>query len=204
MLEHRGLHTSDAGAVITPHRFTSITGEVVDVPDPDLLVHLQFRRFAGCPVCNLHLRSVVRRHDEITAAGIREIVVFHSTTGDLLTYEAELPFAVLADPGKRLYVEFGVESTRRTLLDPRAWPSIVRGIARSAVDVVRRGHPSPPLNPPGGRFGQPADFLIAPDGHVLASHYGSHADDQWSIDELLHLTQTAMRGSPPARPAPGR
>jgi len=32
------------------------------IPEPDGLVHLQFRRFAGCPVCNLHLRSFASRH----------------------------------------------------------------------------------------------------------------------------------------------
>jgi hypothetical protein len=28
------------------------------------------RRFAGCPICNLHLREIARRHDELVAAGI--------------------------------------------------------------------------------------------------------------------------------------
>ncbi|MEE3918755.1 hypothetical protein V2I01_10735 [Micromonospora sp. BRA006-A] len=55
-----------------------MTGTGVDLPDPDRLIHLQFRRFAGCPVCNLHLRSIVRRHAEIEAAGVREVVLFHS------------------------------------------------------------------------------------------------------------------------------
>jgi hypothetical protein len=33
----------------------------------------------------------------------------------------------------------------------------------------------------------PADFLIASDGAVVARKYGKHADDQWSVDELLRL-----------------
>jgi hypothetical protein len=33
----------------------------------------------------------------------------------------------------------------------------------------------------------PADFLIAPDGGVVARKYGEHADDQWSVDEILRL-----------------
>ena len=60
-----------------------VVGEPVALPDPDRLVHLQFRRFAGCPVCNLHLRTIVRRHAEITAAGVREVVVFHSSATEL-------------------------------------------------------------------------------------------------------------------------
>ena len=33
------------------------SGQLVTVPDPaGDCVHLQLRRFAGCPICNLHLR----------------------------------------------------------------------------------------------------------------------------------------------------
>ena len=56
------------------------SGQQVTIPDPEGdYVHLQLRRFAGCPICNLHLRSIVTRHDEIRSHGIREVVVFHST-----------------------------------------------------------------------------------------------------------------------------
>jgi hypothetical protein len=158
-------------------------GGPVLVPHPDRLVHLQFRRFAGCPVCNLHLRSIVTRHDEITAAGITEVVVFHSTADELRPHVADLPFAVIADPDKRLYVEFGVESAPRALLDPRAWGAIVRGIVRDLGPVLRGRRPLP--TPSGGRLGLPADFLIAPDGRIVAEKRGAHAYDQWTVDELL-------------------
>ena len=36
-----------------------------------------------------------------------------------------------------------------------------------------------------------ADFLIGPDGRVQAAKYGRHADDQWSVDELLNLAGRA-------------
>jgi hypothetical protein len=36
-------------------------------------------------------------------------------------------------------------------------------------------------------LGLPADFLIDPDGSVVAVHYGRHADDQWSVDQLLDI-----------------
>ena len=82
-------------------------------PIPIDIVHLQFRRFAGCPICNVHLQSIVRRHDEITNAGIREVVVFHSTDQELRRYVDDLPFAVVGDPAKALYAEFGVGSSPR-------------------------------------------------------------------------------------------
>lgn len=45
-------------------------------------------------------------------------------------------------------------------------------------------------------LGLPADLLIAADGRVVAAKYGSHAYDQWSVDELLalagHTTEEAQ------------
>src|SRR5437667_11924912 len=71
------------GVVLHPRELHNIDTERVRVPDREALVHLQFRRFAGCPVCNLHLRSFVERYPEITAASIREVIVFHSWQEEL-------------------------------------------------------------------------------------------------------------------------
>ncbi|ABK73704.1 peroxiredoxin-like family protein [Mycolicibacterium smegmatis] len=167
---------------INASEFHSVTGKLVRVPDPDRLVHLQFRRFAGCPICNLHLRSFVARHDELERASIREVVFFHSPADELARHTADLPFATVGDPDKVVYRRFGVEQGARALLDPRSWPSIVRGVALTTAGRFR----TPSLRQPGGRLGLPADFLIAPDGTVAAAKYGRHADDQWSVDEVLH------------------
>ncbi|MGW6567384.1 peroxiredoxin-like family protein [Streptomyces sp. NPDC054975] len=159
-------------------------------PDPGRLVHLQFRRFAGCPICHLHLRSFVRRYEEIEAAGIREVVVFHSPPEELRPHVDGLPFPVVADPDKRLYAAFGVEASPRSLLSPRAWGPIARAVVLGTWAMLR-GRARPPVrNPRGGRLGLPADFLITPDGHVAAAKYGTHADDQWPVDELLALAAT--------------
>jgi peroxiredoxin len=177
----------------------AISGERLSIPDAQQLIHLQLRRFAGCPVCNLHLQSVARRHDSIAAAGIREVVVFHSSVEELLVHATDLPFAVVADPEKRLHAEFGAEAAPRAMLDPRAWAPILRGVSLSLWAIVRHHGRVPAINPEGGRFELPAEFLIARDGRVLARKYGAHAYDQWSVDELLALVKacTAERGAPP-------
>ncbi|MEU4130387.1 peroxiredoxin-like family protein [Streptomyces wuyuanensis] len=182
-----------AGSVVSPRTLTAVTGEAVPVPAPDRLVHLQFRRFAGCPVCNLHLRSVVRRHEEIEAAGVREVVVFHSPARELREHVAGLPFAVVADPAKELYTEFGVEASPRALLSPRAWGPVLRAVLRGAWTVLRGRERRPSSRPHGGRLGLPADFLIAADGRVVAAKYGEHVYDQWSVDELLASARGATR-----------
>jgi peroxiredoxin len=169
----------DVGERISELALTSISGEEVRVPDPDELVHLQFRRFAGCPYCNLHLHSFATEHDRIRAAGVREVVLFHSSAEQLRAHNEEVPFAVVADPEKRLYRQFGVESSPRAVLDPRAWYPGIRG-------AVRRRNPLAG-DQRAGVLGLPADFLIASDGRVVARKYGAHAYDQWSVDELLSL-----------------
>lgn len=174
------------GERLGPLRLATLSGPI-EVPATDHLTHLQFRRFAGCPVCDLHLRSFVRRHGEIERAGIKEIVFFHSEQGELRTHAAGLPFLLVADPAKQWYAHFRVEASRRALSDPRAWPYIVIGVVRSLLRVIGGRQAMPPVAPEGGNLGLPADFLIGADGTVLACNYGEHAYDQWSVDDLLRL-----------------
>jgi peroxiredoxin len=179
------------GDVVPGRKLETYTGGQVALPAPDKGVHLQLRRFAGCPVCNLHLRSFAQRNTEIEAAGVREIVVFHSTAEALAKYEAELPFAMVADPDKRLYQEFGVEPSLKALLNPAVWLTIAKAMSGSIWATLRGRAPLAPLAPRGGNFGLPADLLIAPGGRVVAVKYGRHAYDQWSVEELLDQVATA-------------
>lgn len=171
------------GQVIGKNTLVSVDSAPVPIPDESRLVHLQFRRFAGCPFCSLHLRLFARRHDEIAAANIREVVVFRSTSAALRRHHSGVPFAVVADSSGKLYADFGVGSAPGALLNPRV---LVR-----ALPNMLRLLPGLPGLPPSGEsaFGLPADFLIAPDGQVRACKYGVHADDQWSVDDLLALAR---------------
>lgn len=180
-----------AGENLTYRELTSIHGNPVPLPDADRQVHLQFRRYSGCPVCNLHLRSIARRHDEVQAAGIREVVVFHSSVATMLEFQGLLPFAAVADPQKKLYAEFGVGSMSPTAaLKPRSWLAAGRALAQA-----------PSLRGASGRgeehMGLPADFLIGSDGRVLVVKHGRYVDDQWSVDELLGLARSRQPSTTP-------
>lgn len=185
------------GDVLQARVLMDIHGDTVPVPEPPWLVHLQFRRYAGCPVCNLHLRSITRRHEEIVAAGVREVAVFHSGADTMLEFQGGLPFAAIADPEKKLYAEFGVEkmstvAALRAALSPRSWRAAARALtqAPSLSGAVGRGEE---------HLGLPADFLIGPDGRILAARYGRYVDDHWSVDELLDLTTIARCALDPAQ-----
>jgi peroxiredoxin len=187
---HRTSETSDkarVGDAFPTLELTATSGRLVTVPDPGGdYVHLQLRRFAGCPICNLHLRSIVARQDQIRSRGIREVIVFHSTAAELAKHEAELPFPLIADPKRELYRRLAVERRLSSLLRLRALRAAVAGlIAAFAKRSTKRGALGP-IKPTGGRLGLPADFLIAPDGRITALKYGRHAYDQWTVDELLN------------------
>lgn len=173
----------NTGDKVNARTLTTIEGGGVALPAADGLVHLQFRRFAGCPICNLHMHEVASRHNEIANAGVIEVVVFHSSADRLRRYVAELPFAVVADPERKLYDEFGVHNSIRGMLNKNVARAVGRGMrqTRSARALVGS------LAPTENHLGMPADFLIASDGAVVARKYGQHADDQWSVDELLRL-----------------
>ena len=179
--------------VLPARELVGAGGERVAIPDAERLVHLQFRRFAGCPVCNLHLHSVAERHDELVAANVREVVVFHSTLKELAEHASAFPFTVVADPGKRLYREFGVGTAPAAMLHPRVLLPEVRASAHLARRLLKGEQRLPPMRPSGGHWSLPADFLIGTDGRVLGSAHGAHAYDQWSVDEVLALARSAQR-----------
>jgi len=174
------------GGVFPTLELAATSGQQVTVPDPaGGYVHLQLRRFAGCPICNRHLRSIVTRHDEIRSHGIREVVVFHSTAAELAKFEAELPFPLIADPERELYRRLGVERGLSSLLSTRALRAAIAGQTAALGNRSTKRGALGPIKPTGGRLGLPADFLIAPDGRIAALKYGQHAYDQWTVDELL-------------------
>jgi peroxiredoxin len=92
-----------AGASFPTLALETIHGRGVTIPDKtSQFVHLQFRRFAGCPICNFHLRTFVKRYAELKTSRIREVVIFHSPKDSLLPYQGSFPFDVVGDPEKAL------------------------------------------------------------------------------------------------------
>jgi peroxiredoxin len=173
-----------AGEAFPLREVTTLDGARARIPDPQRLVHLQLRRYAGCPICSLHLRTFVRRKDELDGANVREVIVFHSPAAELRKVHSQLPFDLVPDPSRRLYDALGLTRSARALLDPRAWSAVARAVLTGASA-------DPSAGVGDGSLGLPGDFLIARDGRIVAVKYGVHADDQWSIDELLALVTGA-------------
>nr|WP_285171513.1 peroxiredoxin-like family protein [Mycobacterium tuberculosis] len=177
------------GATVPTRRLQDINDQPVDVPAATGRTHLQFRRFAACPICHLHLRSFANRHQEVADSGITEVVFFHSAADALRGYQSLLPFAVIADPDRVQYREFGVEKSLGAITHPRALWAAVRGSAA----MLHRNDPERAgvgFGDGTTHLGLPADFLLDADGTVAAVHYGRHADDQWSVDQLIDINRS--------------
>ncbi len=171
------------GRIAPAFEVQTILGGNVRVPAPESdYIHLQFRRFAGCPVCNFHLRTMALRQPEIAAAGVRQVVFFHSSREEMLRYQAQLPFDCIADEVKQHYRSFGVETSWRALFHPGVFWSGMRWVLATGRFYRKAEN---------GILGLPADFLLDRQGRVLACQYGRHADDHWEVDELLRLARAA-------------
>ena len=155
----------------------AVSGEAINLPDAKRLVHLQFRRFVDCPICNTHIAEFRKRAREIEAAGIKEVIVFHSSPKSIRVYQKDVPFRMVGDPKKAFYKNFGVEASLG-FISLSALGAGMRGMAHGHFGLRMVG---------GGPLGLPADFLIAPSGRMNAVKYGTDAYDQWSVDELLTL-----------------
>src|SRR5437764_13727425 len=146
------------GDIVPATTLESVTGEPIKLPDPDRLVHLQFRRFVDCPICNTHIAEVRSRAREIEAAGLKEVIVFHSSAKSIRSYQKDVPFELVGDPKKALYKEFGVEASLR-FLSLKALGAAMRWVAPGHFGLRLSGGPA----------GLPGDFLIAAAGLLEAA-----------------------------------
>jgi hypothetical protein len=168
------------GAQIKPLVLQDIHGNKVNLPEAGRWTHLQFRRYSGCVMCNLHVQEIINRQAEIKSAGIHEIIFFQSSQAYLLEQFAEKPVTLIADAELRYYSEFGVENSLMSIANPAAWGPGFKGMFKFGIQLPKKGE-SP--------LGLPADFLIDDQGKLVAVHYGKHAYDQWSVDHLLNLVK---------------
>lgn len=165
--------------MLEPFTLETLAHGTVRVPDERQVTHLMFRRFAGCPACNLHLRSFARRHAELEAAGVRVVAFFHSTAEEMRPFQGDLPFPCVADPERRWYARFGVGRSTLGMLHPAMAWEVTKGLLAGEGNLFKGS---------GGHDGVSCDFLVGPDGTLRAAKYGTHPVDHWEVDEVLALS----------------
>jgi peroxiredoxin len=169
----------EAGDIFPQLTVTTSKGTPVTIPVAGAsYTHIQFRRFSGCPICNTHIAELRRSKAQLAAAGIHEVLFFHSSQEDVAAFHSDLPFDAVGDYEERYYRHLGVESS---------WSFVSPPAIRAALASILRGNFGWKIT--GGPLGLPAEFLVKPDGRIKAAHYGKHAYDQWSVEILLDLAR---------------
>ena len=140
------------GTVVEPARLVAIDGASIRVPARGGCTFSS----AGSPLPDLQpAPAVVRRPARRGGRGRHHRGgVLPPAAEQLRGYQADLPFAVVADPRRDHYGRFGVETGVRSLLDPRSWlaPSVAAdngwlitatraGPGRESDDGTHRGCP---------------------------------------------------------------
>lgn len=89
-----------------------------------------------------------------------------------------------------------VRVARRSVLSPAAWTAPLKPIAWRVPMRELRDPDAKPFRVRGCPItGLPAEFLIPPGGTVRAAKYGNHANDQWTVDDLLHAVEATAGGA---------
>ena len=149
------------------------------------LIHIQMRRFSGCPLCNVHLVLLAERMTEIAAKGIIEVVVFRTSDVIIKENQGSVEWAkdlnFFGDEEGKLYKLFGIEN--KGMMGYMNLKAIKLGL--SGMKYVKGYR----------KFGKkvyncPMDILVdSSTGTIVALKYGTTVYDQWSVDELLSLVK---------------
>jgi peroxiredoxin Q/BCP len=142
---------------------------------------LSFVRYAGCPHCGLRIFYLTSRYAELQQRGLSIVAVTESSLEQTRSQQVlnDAPFAIIADPQRHLFRQFGAESS--------PWGALLgKLIRRDEMAEARARGLRGPMN--GNLFRMPADFLIGPDGKIRLAHYGHDLGDHLpfqAIDEML-------------------
>lgn len=144
-------------------------------------VYVSFLRNVDCVFCNLQIHQLINNKEKLDDANVQVIMFLQSNKEDILesTFKGEntFPFTVIADPDKKIYNQYGAESSFLKYLKFMFKMSDVIKGKKQGMKVT--------LNQRGEQFLMPADFIIGADGKVIKAHYGQDVGDHIPLHELL-------------------
>ncbi|MBC8346223.1 MAG: AhpC/TSA family protein [Candidatus Marinimicrobia bacterium] len=138
---------------------------------------LSFFRYASCPACNLRIHELVQVYDKFQAQGFLILAVFESPKESILEYVAkdELPFPIIPDPSRKLYKQFGVESS---------WFGYLKGVHVAMMGMLKGFLPG---KMEGDLAMIPADFLINENGTIHTAYYGKNIGDHLPLKRIYQF-----------------
>lgn len=145
-------------------------------------VYLSFMRFAGCPVCNLHVHNLLKHADALKAKNIEVVLVYESSLANLRQYleDRTYPFTFVADPESTLYNTYHVE---------KSWSKLMGSMFKGMLGKVRAGEKlfrkKPAMD--GNMNRMEAEFVIDKNGKLAIAHYATFLGDNIAIEKIVHL-----------------
>ena len=167
--------------------FTTIQEKEIAVKSDTGLLYLHLARYSGCPVCNLHFRTVARRMPEMKERNIEVVFVMHSSQQVMLENQGSLEWAkelnFVADPEMKIYKQLGAMQSWLKVSQPTGLATAAAGF----VDFHFKNHGAE-----NGRNWVPLDILIdRATGKVVKVHQADAGiQDRWTVDTLLSFSQS--------------
>ena len=144
-------------------------------------VYLAFMRFAGCPVCNLRVHSLLKQATAFKEKNIEVVLVYESSIENMHMYldGTSYPFTFVADPQNILYDRYGVEKSWGKFLS-----SMFKGLLAKASAGEKLFKKKPKSD--GNMNRMEAEFLIDENIKIVIAHYASFLGDNVSIEKILN------------------
>lgn len=141
-------------------------------------VLLTFFRHAGCPMCNLRTRELILAKPELDRYGLQLLGVFESPAESIRrdVGRQNPPFPLLPDPERKLYRLYGVQPSLIGF-----WRIFFKRPQHVFEAIFKRGF-WPKFKEATSMM--PAEFLIAPDGNILLTHFGRDIGDHLPLEDL--------------------
>jgi thioredoxin-dependent peroxiredoxin len=143
---------------------------------------LAFFRFAGCPVCNFRMHSLMENYAKMQQQNIEIIAVFESGNEVLATYikDATIPFAVIGNHELSLYKKYGVQKSILKMMNTMFKKEPKQQMKQGEIMFNEKKYKQD-----GSMTRMPADFLIDSKGIIQIAHYGKFIGDHIPLNVIL-------------------
>ena len=166
--------------------FSAITHENKEIKLGDFKgqkMWLAFYRYASCPLCNLHIHSIINRFDEVKNAGLVFLPVFQSPPSEVAKYtgkEENLQFKIICDPEQAIYKLYNVGKSYSGFFSFSVMSKIMKAMGQGFMPGKMQGEIS--------RL--PSEFIVDKDFNIIYRYDGKDIGDHPDIDLILEKSKS--------------
>jgi thioredoxin-dependent peroxiredoxin len=143
---------------------------------------LFFLRYAGCPVCQLKIRDILRDYKDFKAAGLEVFVILQSVPSTVREALAgtTVPFTIVCDNDEKIFGLYGVSAGN---IFQYLAPSVLIKALRAARAGFKHGKKE------GNEMQLPAVFIVNTAGTINYAYYGMNIGDVPDNNVILNAAR---------------